>query len=656
MMKSRKKNKLKHSGVVLVYFATMLVVIIGMMAFALDIGHIVLVRTQLQVAADAAAIGAASKLGGPYEDVYDIAKKVAEQHQVASKKVGLPQEDVEIGIWDARTRTFTSSKDNVGNAVRVTTYRDAAHGGEVPLFFARIFKLLSYKMSASAVAMASPRDIAFVVDLSGSMNDDTESCWATEAVNDEFASEGYSTVGNELMEKVFEDFHFGRFPGKLDYVGQGWGVPKNEYAYAELTKNGGPLTKNNIPSQYRIKSSDSETTRKKKAYSIIIDQQIAKIMPRALPAPDSRTNYAYWEKYLDYMIQSVTISGGGGGWGGGWGGGRGGGRGTGSGRGNDGSPGTPPNNRGTLPPNQDRDRVTGFNNPNRSTFPSASSSAVAAYQNRLGYLTYVQFMMDYGRDGQPVGGIYVPLSRQSSYCPWHDEETVGGTFSFPPREQPTHASRRSIIAAIDVVRERNELIEDPDQRDWVSIISYDRLTGGGPVIRQSLTSDYEEAMTACTELQAVSDTSASTATDAGLITAAKHIRSEQDGGQGRRGTDKVVVLLTDGVPNLTVANRRDISDYIRDNPSGDYYSSGSVYYNSPLVEAAKTQAEHWFVYPVGIGLGTDYGFMDRMARLGGTANDDGQSPRGSGNPAEYERRLMQIFEEIITSPQVRLVQ
>jgi hypothetical protein len=45
-----------------------------------------------------------------------------------------------------------------------------------------------------------------------------------------------------------------------------------------------------------------------------------------------------------------------------------------------------------------------------------------------------------------------------------------------------------------------------------------------------------------------------------------------------------------------------------------------------------------------------------MARLGETANDDGQSPRGSGNPAEYEQRLVEIFEEIINCPKVRLVQ
>jgi hypothetical protein len=627
-------------GVALVFFVVSLLMILGLMAFALDIGHMVLVRTQLQVAADAAVIAASSQLGKEPSDVFASAKRIGEFHLAASKNVEITKQDVEIGIWDARTRKFTPSPDNEGNAVRVRVYRDEKHGGEVPLFFARIFDLLSYKASASAVAMASPRDIAFVVDLSGSMNDDTETCWATAAIDKKFGPDGYPDVGSDLIEKVFDDFDFGPFPGEIEYVGEPWGVSANNYAYAELTKNDGPLSGNRIPSKYRIKSNDSERARKQKAYSAIIDYQLARIMPRALPTPNSSTNYAYWEKYLDYMLSSVTL--------------RGGGRNPWSWQST--GPGTPPYNRGTLPPSQDSDRVTGFNNPNRATFPSASSSAVRAFQNRLGYLTYVQFMMDYGRDMQPTSGYYVPLSRKSPYCPWHDESTAGGTFEFPPREQPTHASRRAIIAAINVVREQNELIQDTDQQDWVSIITFDRLSGGGPKVLQSLTSEYENAMKACATMQAVSDVGASTATDAGLMAAAEHIKPSREGGQGRNGTDKVVVLLTDGVPNLTAGRSHDVRSYIADNPSGDYYSRGNNSYDSPLVEAAKMQSEHWMVYPVAIGLGADYDFLDRMARLGGTANDDGQSARGEGNPAKYEQRLAEIFDKIITSPQVRLVQ
>jgi hypothetical protein len=68
------------------------------------------------------------------------------------------------------------------------------------------------------------------------------------------------------------------------------------------------------------------------------------------------------------------------------------------------------------------------------------------------------------------------------------------------------------------------------------------------------------------------------------------------------------------------------------------------------------QGNHWQLFPVGIGLGCDYTFMDKMARMGQTADPNGQGSRSSGNPADYEARLIQIFQKIITNPRLRLVQ
>ena len=50
-------------------------------------------------------------------------------------------------------------------------------------------------------------------------------------------------------------------------------------------------------------------------------------------------------------------------------------------------------------------------------------------------------MLDWGRNGKPDGTNYTPLSTSSAYCPYHSESTAGGTFSFPPSEQPTHSAR-----------------------------------------------------------------------------------------------------------------------------------------------------------------------------------------------------------------------
>lgn len=604
----------------MVLFAFMLVFILAMVAFAVDMGYVMLVRTQLQVAADSAAMAAAKVMADKPEDVFASAEKFAAFHTVSGEPMKLAPEDVEFGIWDIETRRFTPTP-SVGNAIRVTARRDAGRGGEVPLFFARAINIKSFEMKASAVAMANPRDIAFVVDMSGSMNDDSETCWASQIINSTFASAGYPTVGSSLAAAVFEDFNYGSFPGTVEYFGSRIGAPQTKYAYRDLTKTGGVLAANKIDAKYRILKNDSEATRKKKAYSYIIDTQISEVMPNAKPAPSSTANYSYWEKYLDYLIEPISDR-----------------------------------SRGRLPPSQDGNRITGFNNPNKTAYPSASSSVPAGYRNYIGYITYVQFMMDNGRDRKPDGSNYVPLSKDSPYCPWHPEDTAGGTFNFPPRSQPVHAARRALIAAMQVVKEKNEPVTDFSQRDWVSIISFDRLSDGGPVIKQTLTADYQVAMEACTQLQATSDIGSSTATDAGIILARQHIRSSKEGGQGRMGTNKVVVLLTDGAPNLYASSSSEIRSFINNSDSNDFYSSSDYYRNGPLMQTAQMRAENWMVFPVGIGLGTDYNFMDRMARMGGSDNEYGESPRGSGNPAEYEQRLADIFRNIITTPQVRLVQ
>jgi len=704
-------------GAAVVLFVVLLTMLLGLVALAVDVGYMMLTRTQLQVAADAAAMAGAASMAGTMEQVVAAARRYAGYHYAGGHQVALTSSDVQLGLWDSATRRFTPS-ESPGNAVKVTARHDGSAGGQAPLFFGRIFSRTSFPANASAVAVANPRDIAFVVDLSGSMNDDTEPCWATGQINTAFGSAGYGAIGDQLMQQLYSDLGFGAFPGTLEHLGQYWGLPQDEYAYADLTKNNGPLDRPSVPAKYRICATDSERVRKVKAYSAIIDVQIARIMPKAGPAPDSSTNYGYWEKYLDYVMTPVSIT---------------------PRRAPAASPppssgprsppgpavpspspppraplgwlaphssnpwhevwpaawqfpclaslpegdasagelamapgglerdilvqslaavarGTPPDHRGPLPPSQDGDRITDFNNPNTSTFPSANRSLPSSYRDRIGYRTYVQFMLDFGRDLKPDDAQLSPLSPRSPLCPWHWETTAGGTFRFPPRTQPVHAARRALIAAMQVVQERNASIGDPKQRDWVSVVSFDTLTGGGPVLQQPLTADYEAAMQACTALEACGDRGATTATDAGLNTARDHIKAKSQGGQGRETTNKVVVLLTDGAPNLYVTGRAEIDTFIADNPKPEFYPSGAYWYDAALVQSLKMQKAHWFVFPVGIGLGCDYGFTDRMSRLGGTADKNGRGSRGSGNPAEYEQRLAEIFSRIITNPRVRLVQ
>ncbi len=623
-MLGRLRSRRARRGAIVVLAAFMIIAMLGMIAFAIDVGVILLLKTQLQVAADSAAMAAAAVLGGESSDPIGTGQEFAAYHKAGGKAVTLGANDIEYGTWDSTARTFTPS-ESVSNAVRVTANRNASTGGN-NLFFGRLFGVDQTTIQAQAVAMGNPRDICFVVDLSGSMNDDCDPCWATKAISDQLTPQGYPTVASDMMQDIFTDFNFGTFPGTLQHVGEPLSVTQDSKAYARLTSNTGPLTSASIPSTYRISSSNSEATRKSKAYKWMIDYQIAVIMPNANPTPDSSTNYGYWEKYLDYIISSQTVNSG---------------------------VGTPPSNRGTLPPSQDSDQINDFNNPNSTSYPSAGTTERDSYRNKLGYRTYVQFMMDFGRNGRPDGSNYTPLSTASADCPYHSESTAGGTFSFPPREQPTHASRRSLIAAIQEVKTRNSTISDTNQRDWVSVVTFDTVSG--TVLRKALTSDYDAAMQICTTLQAVADDQSSTATETGLIYGQNHIKPSTQGGAGRINTQKVVVLLTDGMANLKTSSDGTVGAYRTANPSSDWYGGGSYTADAAMMQANSMESAHWKVFALGIGLGTNYDFMDRMARMGGTDNEDGQAPRTSGNPVGYESELSELFQDIIENPAVRLV-
>jgi len=307
-----------------------------------------------------------------------------------------------------------------------------------------------------------------------------------------------------------------------------------------------------------------------------------------------------------------------------------------------------------VPPSQDGDRIERFNNPNKSSFPSSDDNLPWQLKNYFGYLTYTQFLMDHGRDLQPDGARHVELSIDSGHCPMHAESVAGRSFQFPPRCQPMHATRRSVIVAVDVAEQRNGSIPSAQHRDRIAVVTFD--TTDGSQVRQPLTADYLKAMNSVTELQAVGDKGTTTATESGLILARQLLRKQSDGGTAREKATRVVVLLTDGIANAYESPESSINNFVADSAGANGYGGGYYWLDAALMQVHGLEAEGIDVYPVGIGMGTDYDFMDRLARLGGTSGDSGGSPRGSGNPAEYEALLTEIFRKIISLPTARLVE
>jgi hypothetical protein len=140
-----------------------LVSLIAISSLAIDLGIVWAARTQLQNAADAAALAGAANLidpglpsvtGGLAEAAaIDIASR---NGTVSTSSVNLPVSDVTLGNWDLATASFDPGVNladpELVSAVQVAARLDGVANGPVPAFFARVIGRNSFTVSASATA------------------------------------------------------------------------------------------------------------------------------------------------------------------------------------------------------------------------------------------------------------------------------------------------------------------------------------------------------------------------------------------------------------------------------------------------------------------------------------------------------------------------
>ena len=131
--------------------ALVLPVLVGIAGLAIDLGYVLFVQADLQAAADAAALAAASSLDDE-DAASDLALEYAEKN-LPSAEYGniLVASDVEFGNWDDATRTFTLGGASV-NAVRVTTRRAQENGNAVSMFFAQAVGFATRDVVADSIA------------------------------------------------------------------------------------------------------------------------------------------------------------------------------------------------------------------------------------------------------------------------------------------------------------------------------------------------------------------------------------------------------------------------------------------------------------------------------------------------------------------------
>lgn len=181
-------------GAVLVMAAFMMIVMMALLALSVDLGYVTTVHSELKRATDASALAGA----GCLVDGTDVAHLEALKFRVRNPVGGgvVAEQDnweqfaawwlanhpdefkVQVGHWfgnnpkpqpgDEDDPRFVES-DQLPSAIRVRTLHKNA-----PLFFARVFGKDSFDVKSESVARYQPRDIALVLDFSGSMTDDSE--------------------------------------------------------------------------------------------------------------------------------------------------------------------------------------------------------------------------------------------------------------------------------------------------------------------------------------------------------------------------------------------------------------------------------------------------------------------------------------------------
>ncbi|HKQ49550.1 MAG TPA: VWA domain-containing protein [Phycisphaerae bacterium] len=153
---------------------------VGVAALAVDTGLMYASKAELQNAADSAALAAVSRLVAETNAMTLAAAEAAtftQLHRVAGDYADVIEADIVPGhaVLVTGDRFEFQANQTPYDAIRVTLRRDqTAADGPVSLLFGKALGVNSAQIRATATAMLSPRDIAVSIDLSRSMNDDTE--------------------------------------------------------------------------------------------------------------------------------------------------------------------------------------------------------------------------------------------------------------------------------------------------------------------------------------------------------------------------------------------------------------------------------------------------------------------------------------------------
>ncbi len=186
------RHSSRRRGAIVVLTAFLMILMVAFLAFSIDLGYVATVRTELQRSVDAAALAGVRELAYGVDAAQEAAVEYLARNPVGRDRGSeisafdeqlaqfqLRHADnykISVGRWDPNA--YNSLTGDYGMVLPTQTAPSAVsvffEVPDQPLFFARALGRDTFSTRAESVAIFQPRDIVVVLDLSGSMNDDTE--------------------------------------------------------------------------------------------------------------------------------------------------------------------------------------------------------------------------------------------------------------------------------------------------------------------------------------------------------------------------------------------------------------------------------------------------------------------------------------------------
>lgn len=157
--------------------AVTLVALVGFLALAIDLGMLVIAKSQAQNAADLAALTAARTLTGDSTSNYNQsnattnAQNIANFNNILGQSVQTSQLQLSYGTYDYNqtTQAFTANFPPT-SGMPLTAVSTTVTSNNLSAAFSTVFGIQFLpSVTATATSVHRPRDIALVMDLSGSM-------------------------------------------------------------------------------------------------------------------------------------------------------------------------------------------------------------------------------------------------------------------------------------------------------------------------------------------------------------------------------------------------------------------------------------------------------------------------------------------------------